>query len=176
MTKIKENKININGILDIAKKIMEKDKNGLIPTLFLETDKGIGIAPLIGLDPDNKRQMFKIVGKKMKEDGFNVYNIASVMETWFVKQKKKKGESKEDLENKLNEFYKKHKTLAKHPDKKEAIVVASYDDKGNKKIVMIEFKKKGIINKKIIWGKLTKMNNNKSEMSLLKKFWNGYYF
>jgi len=149
--------VNFNKALLQAKKNLEKYKK-LEPVLLAETNKGDVIVPLFIMTPDNKHQLFRQIGEKFREDKFEVNAITLIDECWYVKGIKK---------DKVSEETKKYKSLAEHPNSKEAIIIVKSDDDRNCKMAIIPFKWKRSFKppfkKELVWDK--KIQSKQKEMT-----------
>jgi hypothetical protein len=153
--------LNTDGLLERAKYMMTEYKK-LLPVLFVETDKGIHVVGInVNFDKINKRMMMNDIGSKFSNKKENVeylhmISAASVLMCAFDKGDK-------DIVDIGN--LKDVKTY-------DAIIVASFDVKNNKRDVIIQ--RFEIADDNVTFKESIK-NENVEGIFLLDAFMQGYY-
>ena len=154
--------MNIEKIAENAKQLLEKDKE-LSPILFIEDTDGKETAiDLRGLGSDEKHDkyvMMKSAGILTARKKIKVKEIVLVAESWIA-MVKGKGINKENVENIIPSEY---------PDRKEAIVISSWDISNNKKKMHMQVfeREEG----KITWKEVRKEKIEKgSQLNIFEPF------
>ena len=160
-----------------SKELLEKDLS-LATVLFVDTDNKdesgknkVFICPLNNLENDDKKETMNFIGKKMDGEGILVKGLTLISEAWCLKGDKSIMK-KEDIDK----YYKEHGSIKNHPLRTEAIIIADWEIKSDKKtMISQEF---SIKKKKVVYGNRDKISikkgNKDSRFYLLEYFLKGY--